>query len=132
MLQENANKYADIFGSDIVTSDIVDRANDMFGDHEEHLCDSYEKVIYPTTGKTQDGSELFIFNTNDYKQGVRVSMCRNTGQPCNWATNFPNEYKTECKQQMVYRQLLSLSADGQPIKNHFEFPACCSCVLHKG
>lgn len=129
LLREHATRFADVV-TDIESNDITDRIE--FDDNvDEYMCSSYEKVIYPKTGKTQDGQELFIFNTDDYKQGVRVSMCRNAGQPCKLTENFPNGVKTECKQQFVYRQLLSLSSGGQPIKDHFEFPACCSCVLHR-
>lgn len=128
LLQEHLDRYADIFVTDLVTTDITVRVDDF---DIEHLCESYEKVIYPTSGKTKDGSERFILNTDEYKQGVRVSLCRKSGSSCKMAEVFPVGYKTECKQQMVYRQLLSLGTDGQPIKNHFEFPACCSCILHR-
>lgn len=132
LLREHANKYADAFVTDVSTNDITDRVVDRIeGLDDEYMCESYEKVIFPTTGKTQDGRDQFIINTDEFKQGVRVSMCRRAGQPCKLSEHFPNDFKSECKQQMVYRQLLSLSSSGQPIKSHFEFPACCSCVLHR-
>lgn len=128
LLQAHSHRFADHFVNDAVSNDITIRVDDF---DDEHLCDSYEKVIYPTSGKTQDGSERFILNTEEYKQGVRVSLCRNLGLPCKMADIFPVGYKTECKQQMVYRQLLGLGSEGEPTKSLFEFPACCSCVLHR-
>lgn len=133
LLREHATRFADIV-TDIESNDISDRTGGFDGEDAEdgeYMCSSYQKVIYPKTGKTQDGQELYIFNTDDYKQGVRVSMCRNAGGLCKMTEHFPIGVKTECKQQYVYRQLLSLSSSGQPIKDHFEFPACCSCLLRK-
>lgn len=129
LLQEHSHRYADSFVSDVVLNDVAIRVDDF---DIEHLCESYEKVIYPTSGKTQDGNERYILNTDEFKQGVRVSLCRKSGQPCKMPDVYPVGYKTECVQNKVYRQLLSLGTDGQPIKNHFEFPACCSCILRRG
>lgn len=128
LLKKFSHEYNDVFGTDLTTNEVAFRIDAL---DEEYLCESYEKVIYPTAGKTQDGKELYILNTETHKQGVRVSMCQNKGQPCKMADSFPTGYKTECKQQMVYRELLSLSPEGEPVKDHFEFPACCSCVLHR-
>lgn len=126
LLKQYAHEYDDAFSSDLTTNDVVFRIDVM---DEDYLCDSFEKVIYPTSGKRKDGAELYIFNTDDHRQGIRVSLCQNRGNSCKMTENFPLGYTTECKQQMVYRELLSLSPEGQPVKDHFEFPACCSCVI---
>lgn len=128
VLKLYAHEYDDAFSSDLTTNDVVFRIDAI---DEDYLCDSFEKVIYPTSGKRKDGTELYIFNTDDHRQGVRVSLCQKRGEPCKMTENFPIGYTTECKQQMVYRELLSLSPEtGLPVKDHFEFPACCSCALH--
>lgn len=129
LLQEHSHRFADSFVSDLDTNEVSIRVDNF---DVEHLCDSYQKVIYPTSGLTKDGNERYIVNTDDYKQGVRVSLCRKSGQACKMADIFPVGYKTECHQQMVYRELVSLGTGGQFIKNHFEFPACCTCILHRG
>lgn len=126
-MQKYLHKFADVFGNDLTKDDVGFR----MGFDDEELCVTYEKVIYPTAGKRRDGSDAFILNTDSHHQGVRVSMCQDKGQPCKWASVFPNQFRTECKQQFVFRELLSLSPQGEPVKDHFEFPACCSCVLHK-
>lgn len=128
LLQQHSHRYADHFVNDAVAGDVSIRVDDF---DIEHLCDSYEKVIYPTSGKAQDGSERYIVNTDEFKQGVRVSICRTGGQACKMTDSFPSGYKTECRQQMVYRQLLSLAPNGDSVKNLFEFPACCSCILYR-
>lgn len=127
LLKQYAHEYDDAFSSDLTTNDVVFRIGTI---DEDYLCDSFEKVIYPTSGKGKNGTEQYIFNTDDHRQGVRVSLCQKRGEPCKMTENFPIGYTTECKQQMVYRELLSLSPEGQPVKDHFEFPACCSCALH--
>lgn len=128
LLQKFSHEFVDVFGSDLTMNEVAFRIDAL---DDEYLCDSYEDVIYPTAGKTQDGKELFILNTETHRQGVRVSKCQKKGQPCKMSESFPVIYQTECKQQMVYRELLSLSPEGKPVKDHFEFPACCSCVLHR-
>lgn len=128
MLRTFGDKFVDVFSTDLTTNDVEFRIDGL---DEVYLCDSYEKVIYPTSGKRQDGTELYIFNTDNHKQGVRVSLCQRAGHACKMTDSFPNNYRSECKQEMVYRELLSLSPEGQPVKEHFEFPACCSCILHQ-
>lgn len=111
---------------------LIWKFTDSDNSEEFGLCDSYEQVIFPNFGKLRDGAgDLSIFNTNEYKQSVRVSLCRNAGQPCKLSEYFPAVYQTECKQRMVYRELVSLSPTGLPIKEHFEFPAHCSCVVKR-
>ncbi|XP_055296613.1 protein spaetzle-like [Sitodiplosis mosellana] len=130
LLRKNLNKYADYFGSDeFYYDDITFRVDDL---DEVTLCESYQEIIHPISGKNRNGEELYIFNTPQHRQGVRVSMCRDKGAPCKMTENFPNGYRTECKQQLVYRELLSLSPEGVPIKDKFEFPACCSCAVYRG
>lgn len=92
---------------------------------ESDLCDSYEKVIFPTIGTTADGHELFIFNTHKHKQGVLISVCENKKASCHDSGDFA--YRTQCEQQFVYRELLALSPEGVPIKEKFKFPSFCSC-----
>lgn len=106
---------------------------DENGDNSDEfeLCDSYEKVIFPTSGQLQDGTAAYIFNSEEHRQSIRVSICRNAGRPCKLSEYFPGVYQTECKQQMMYRELLSLSLDGQPFKQRFGFPSHCSCVVKR-
>lgn len=101
------------------------------GDDPIEMCDTYEKIIYPTSGTTHTGEGLFIFNTDDHKQGVHIEMCQNAGKPCDDFVILRNNYKSMCKQQTIYRELLSLSPEGKPIKERFEFPASCTCVLRR-
>lgn len=93
---------------------------------ESDLCASHSEVIYPTTGVTADGKELFIFNTRKQKQGVMISVCANEGASCHdTGENFT--YRTQCEQRYIYRELLALSVEGVPIKEKFKFPAFCTC-----
>lgn len=101
------------------------------GDDPIEMCDTYDKVIYPTSGTTQSGDGLFIFNTDDHKQGVHIQMCQNAGKPCDDYVILRNNYRSECKQQKIYRELLSLSPEGKPTTERFEFPASCTCVLRR-
>lgn len=108
-----------------------ERAEGEDDDDEIELCETMEKVIYPTLATSETGVDLFIFNTDDHKQGVHVSICQNVGKSCDDFVILRNNYRSECKQQKIYRELLSLSPQGNPIKERFEFPVSCSCVLRR-
>lgn len=100
-------------------------------DEEIELCGAVKKVIYPTSAKSESGVGLFIFNSNDHKQRVHVSICQDVGKPCDDFVLLRNNYRSQCKQQKVYHELLSLSPEGKPIKERFEFPTSCTCVLRR-
>lgn len=96
----------------------------------ENMCDYDEKVVYPVTGQRQDGTEVYIINTHDHKQGVHISVCRAKGQPCTLSNlYFRNYYRTFCNQNYVVRELLSLTPEGVPVKEKFVFPTSCSCLV---
>lgn len=129
LLRSSGHKFVKSFGVDEIVSENV--ISTRIGDEvsEIQLCDSAEEVIFPRSGERKDESWLFIIN-NDQQQGVRVSKCRNPNQPCKMTDSFPFQYRTECKQQYVYRELVAY--DNGVIKtDKFRVPACCSCVLHQ-
>lgn len=114
----------------ITTPTMMTSVNDDSNDEIE-LCDTVGKVIYPTSAKSETGIDLFIFNSDDHKQGVHVTICQDVGKPCDDFVVLRNNYVSECKQQKIYRELLSLSPQGTPIKERFEFPASCTCILRR-
>lgn len=75
VLKENAHKYEELFGADMVIPDsqIVNRYNGI--DEEEELCRSQERIIHPQAGLTQDNTWMYIVNQKNYTQGVRVEEC---------------------------------------------------------
>lgn len=135
LLQKHAHEYAHLFNTDgfplegsSINNDVTNRDSAL---DEIELCDINRGVITPTTAKNKDGVELYIFNTDSHKQVVRVSMCRSKGRSCKPIVSVPIGYRTECTQQFVYHDLLSLSPDGNGIKDTFPFPACCSCAVYR-
>lgn len=48
---------------------------------------------------------------------------------CNMLQQLPLGYKAKCKQKYVFRQLVALDEEGQTIKDLFQLPSCCQCVL---
>lgn len=130
LIQKKADEFLHLFSNEELPNDndIVDRT-DLDGEIE--LCDLNRATITPTSAKNKDGVELYIFNTDTHKQFVRVSTCRSKGRTCKSIVTVPNEYHTECTQNFVYHDLLSLSPDGKGIKETFPFPACCSCAVFR-
>lgn len=116
----------------VITPIDADYDNDEKDDPVE-MCETYEKIIYPTSGTTESGDGLFIFNMADHghRQGVHIQMCQNVEKPCDDFVILRNNYRSECKQQKVYRDMLSLSPDGKPVSERFEFPVSCTCVLRR-
>lgn len=129
LISENLDKFVDVFGSDVVEGDVITRDDES--NDEVKLCDSYEEVIYPQSAQREDGSSWFVVNTDKHKQGIRIVRCLNAMKPCKMLDNFPNNYRSECKQNYVFREMIALTPEGAAEKEKFKFPACCSCVLHK-
>ncbi|XP_055296614.1 neurotrophin 1-like [Sitodiplosis mosellana] len=130
LLQKHPYEYAHVFSSDEhpPQDDIINRDGSF---DEIELCDINKGVITPTSAKNKDGVEVYIFNTDSHKQYVRVSTCRSKGRTCKLIVSVPIGYRTECTQQFVYHDLLSLSPDGSGVKDTFPFPACCSCQVYR-
>lgn len=72
VLKENAHKYEELFGADMIEANIANRNS---GDDEETLCKSHERIIHPQAGLTQDNTWMYIVNQKNYTQGVRVEEC---------------------------------------------------------
>lgn len=96
---------------------------------EIELCDQYTSYQLPRVAKNVNGVELYIFNLDSHQQRVRITRCDR--KPCKPMVSVPNGHRTECVQQYVYHDLISLSPDGKPVKDTFEFPACCSCTAFR-
>lgn len=135
LLQKHKSELAYAFSTDLIANDDdkieYDVRTNRIRRHikERFLCDSHEEIIYPTSGKTSDGSILYIINTPTQRQGVSVSKCIRTGQSSYTNEIFPKNVRVECQQQHVYRELLALSPDGVPVKEKFELPAFCKCAI---
>lgn len=129
LIRKSSHKFESAFGSDAI--EVIDIGTRNNANDEEQLCDSYEEVIYPTSGEREDTTKWFIVNTNKYQQGVRIARCLNPSNPCRMTEAFPNFYRTECKQHFAYRELVAVTPEGNTTKDKFKFPACCTCVLRK-
>lgn len=96
---------------------------------EQEMCDSYTEIIYPTEAQRRDESWLFVLNTNR-QQSVRIRKCRSAGSQCLMADSFPLQYRSKCKQEYMYRELVALSPDGKFTKESFKLPVACLCTLY--
>lgn len=94
---------------------------------ETEICTSEDEIIYPTSGQNMDGKNLYIINTPENQQGVRISMCQEKNRPCQVSIQGP--YQTQCEQRYIYRELLALDNHGIPILEKFKFPAFCTCKI---
>lgn len=118
-----------LFKSDKLDNELDQRFGGFPND--EALCEFSDEVIYPQSGVTHDDIPFFIVNTQQ-QQGVRVEKCRDPDLPCSSKISLPLGYKSVCRQNYVYRELISPSNDLTALeKRNFKFPSCCSCMLQR-
>lgn len=117
-----------IFKSDAIDNELGQR----FGPSgDEPLCEFKDEVIYPESGLSEHDIPFFIVNTQQ-QQGVRVERCLKPDKACSSIITLPNGYTSKCRQNYVYRELISPSNDLTALeKRKFKFPSCCSCVLQR-
>lgn len=127
LLSKNADTI--IFKSDKLDNELDQRFGGLPND--EPLCEFTDEVIYPESGLTHEDIPFFIVNTQK-QQGVRVERCTTPDQSCTSKISFPLGYKSVCRQNHVYRELISPSNDLTALeKRKFKFPSCCSCMLQR-
>lgn len=74
ILQE-AKKYTELFGSDLVNPVAIGNRFGEDEDDEEQLCPSQVRLVYPQIGLTRDNTWKYIVNQSNYTQGIRVEEC---------------------------------------------------------
>lgn len=93
----------------------------------EALCLSNEKVIYPKTAQCANGQWLYVVNSGEFVQGVRVETCMQEDGSCRVIDGFAQGYKTSCKQKYIFRELSAMNVNGKITREYFRFPASCCC-----
>ncbi|XP_049805379.1 uncharacterized protein LOC126248444 isoform X1 [Schistocerca nitens] len=131
VIANSAYDFSSYFQDDHIYEDVATRIDADAND--DSVCDSEETVLYPKVGQNADDRTLFIVNNDgNYKQGVRVEKCRRKEQsPCDPKLVVPTGFKTHCKQKYIYRKLLALQPNGEPVPDNFRIPSCCSCYISK-
>lgn len=70
-----ANKYSELFGSDMVNTITIGSRFGEDEEDEEQLCASRVRLVYPQAGLTRDNTWRYIVNQQNYTQGIRVDEC---------------------------------------------------------
>lgn len=112
---------------DVLDNEIVQRGG---LETETRLCKSEEVLILPESGEDMKGMPQFIINRETFKQAIRVEKCvyANNNSECAFTKSFPFQYRSECKQKYMYREMYVLNGDRLD-KSHIKIPSCCECVL---
>merc|ERR550525_13240 len=92
------------------------------------------RYIFPKVARNVNGVNLFIVNTEEYKQGVSVVECHQDAvdSPCLYGGTegiFPDA--TVCKQKYARQNLLALSPDANLVFETFFIPSACVCHLRE-
>nr|XP_012148950.1 PREDICTED: protein spaetzle-like isoform X1 [Megachile rotundata] len=91
------------------------------------LCTSSEHVIFPQSAQNKNKEWKFVANQENFKQGVRVETCMQENASCSAIGGLAEGYKTTCRQRYVYRQLKSITEDGNLVDDTFRLPSSCCC-----
>lgn len=126
LLHKHWHMLSFAFHNDVMDPDVS--TIDTVIENEADICRSNDEIVYPRSGQTMNGTNLYIVNTPEHKQGVRISVCQEKNKPCQVSEKIP--FPTQCEQRYVYRELLALSTDGVPIKESFKIPSFCTCKIY--
>ncbi|XP_065293240.1 uncharacterized protein [Dermacentor albipictus] len=121
---------------DLVPPSSEQRVRVPFGSDvdEAQVCDVRVEVRYPRFGVDKDGDMRLIVNDGgDFKQPVRVEVCRNEGGTCDRIHDMlPAGHSTRCATKYVNRVLVALFTEDnrvEPKPTKFAFPAACVCYV---
>ncbi|XP_063979035.1 uncharacterized protein LOC135163476 [Diachasmimorpha longicaudata] len=94
---------------------------------EEVLCESKRAVVLPRAAKNKNDEWRYIINTENFTQAIGVETCEKDDSPCKLVDNFAGGYRTMCKQNYIYRQLLAVGPKNKIALESFPIPASCCC-----
>lgn len=120
----NSKRYAMPFGG------LQSRFAAPTSTEDMSYCNSNVIVVYPKIALSVDKQWNFVINHGPFSQGVRIELCTNDDM-CRFASILPNGYKSQCRQKFMERTLVSLDKDGNTMKNLYQFPSHCECVLNR-
>ncbi|KAH8363329.1 hypothetical protein KR084_008448 [Drosophila pseudotakahashii] len=129
-LKSKLDKFAKFFVSDLLPTDVSSRVGDS-DKEEKFLCKSTRRLMYPKKGQKTDKTWQLIVNNEEFKQGIQIEECEGDGVACQYAFNFPNNYKPICKQHYMQQTLASIKNEGEldVVQQTFLIPSCCKCAL---
>ncbi|XP_016969599.1 protein spaetzle isoform X2 [Drosophila rhopaloa] len=124
-------KFAKFFLDDLQPTDVSARVGST--NEEEYLCKSSRRIMYPKKGLRADNTWQLIVNNEEFKQGIQFEECEGADLPCDYASNFANNYKPICRQHYVLQNLASIENEGKldVVQQAFKIPSCCKCALLK-
>lgn len=126
ILAQSDHKILALFDDIVPTETSIVNRHDS---EEIELCDTNSIRDYPLSATNTKGKDFYIVNVDNFKQVVTISVCMS--EKCNDIVTLPDGYRTECIQQFVPIQLVSLSPEGQPMRDVFPFPVYCSCSVFR-
>ncbi|XP_037080630.1 uncharacterized protein LOC119101368 [Pollicipes pollicipes] len=91
---------------------------------ETAACTATESIIYPKMAKNDKNQWLFVVNSAETVQGIRVEKCVDEGKQCKIASEG-----TVCRQKYIYRKMLAVNGSGKMATDNFRIPSCCVCYI---
>lgn len=129
IMNEHVERYAALFGNDIIAPEGDKLVPRFDTSDDEYLCNSVEKLVHPKS-YFENGQNSLIVNTDKFKQGVRIETCAGVDLPCNKIEGLSSLKTTACKQVYHYRTLVSIDFNSKkPVNIPVRIPSCCKCVI---
>ncbi|VEN55740.1 unnamed protein product [Callosobruchus maculatus] len=99
------------------------------GEPGKSLCSSHTQTYFYQKLSNTKGTDMYIVNHGNYKQGVQLEICEDDTSSCSSGDNLFDK-KTKCEQKYSSRILLALGKDSEEVQfDTFKLPACCVCLL---
>ncbi|XP_011313731.1 uncharacterized protein [Fopius arisanus] len=95
---------------------------------DEVLCESKKHVIRPRAAQNRNYEWRYIANTDNFTQSIGVEICENDNSACKLVDGFASGYKTMCKQNFIYRELVAV-VSGKLTRELFQIPTSCCCQI---
>ncbi|KAJ9575475.1 hypothetical protein L9F63_007680 [Diploptera punctata] len=125
-VKAKGNNLKDFF---VTEPPFAEKLQSRIGEREIELCPSRIETSYPKAGETNAGDKMYIVNNDEYKQGVSVEVCGNSGEKCKLSESFPTGYQAICQQKYSLKRMVGIDRNGESIVDHFKVPSCCVCSV---
>ncbi|XP_076330024.1 protein spaetzle-like [Tachypleus tridentatus] len=96
------------------------------------LCDSKQKLVYPSYAKDSTGKWNLIVQTDEFPQRIPVELCRSQDEPC--GNIAACGLSSRCVQKYAYQLLLSIDHEKPekcPTMKLYKFHSACVCFAQR-
>ena len=116
-------------------------ADETFDDEFENVCGSVRRTIAPKVGTNTNNQQRYLVQ-GDIDLAEFSGLVRTVQTVECLGSQLPGERescgvlpgrRTECRQEYTEHRMVALDMEkGELVVEAFNFPSCCSCMVHRG